>query len=203
MAAFFAACAQNRNEIILIAHHFMRYTPAIREGCNRFTWVRKVKKPFSSKPWYFEMRIDEDLKAANRTAWPGFWEIKRTRFKKEIAECYNCHFFCKLGKDPEYEPWVTDLREPQKNTPLRLKLSELINKPDEDEDIIKPYVTPESENTKNLVIKYLEGVREGFRSRFKKTDKAFMYGDIVFYTWLAALIFSSGMFVINLCLLVA
>lgn len=198
-AAFFAASSHNNNEIILIAHSFTRYGPSIREAAEEFVEVRKVCKPFSGKAWYFESKTSDTENAAKSVVWPGWLYREKTFFSIEVAQCYDYHFFAQLGEEPEYQPWIVDLREPPKQPATRLKLSELKDKVTGQDKALEP---TKKDSFQGKIVKALEETRESFIRMFKRNKKAILYGNIVFYTWLAALLISSGMFVIELCLLI-
>lgn len=182
-AAFFAASSHNNNEIILIAHSFSRYGPSIREAAEEFVEVRKTCMPFTGKALWLTQKTSDTEKGAESRVWPEWWLRKRVFFNIEIAEAYDYHFFVKAGGEPEYEPWVVDIREPQKK-PARMRLNELMKGRDEQINEWVPEITPYLKlSIKGRILKILHEIKVGYVTVLKDEKK----GDIAFTTWLSLL----------------
>lgn len=104
---FFATNGHDNNDIILIAHGINRVDSVIREMVDTYFFVKKFGIPFIDKPLFFNIEGYIDLQDISQryrrnTVYSSFW----LKFKKDIAEAYDTHFFRKPDNpDIEFVTW--------------------------------------------------------------------------------------------------
>lgn len=93
---FFATNGHDNNDIILICHGIHRIDPVIREMVDTYYYVKKITFPFSEKPlWFIVEGFLDEIEIANRYRYNTVYSKFFLRFKKEIGNSYDTHYFRK------------------------------------------------------------------------------------------------------------
>jgi len=107
---FFATNGHNNNDIVFIVHGINRLDPVIREMADQFYFVKKYGLPFIGRPLFFKIEsyLDE-MDIAQRYRRDSVHGEIFLRFKKDVANAYNTHFFREMeNSNYDYISW-TDL----------------------------------------------------------------------------------------------